>query len=332
MRKFFWIILVLLLSGCRATQMEGRSFVSTVGIEKYDDYNISLGYIEPEGDNIYSAKELKVESETPYFTDEIMSLSKKQLYTGHIKTLILDKSVFKDKEYIREVLYAFADNNLISMDVSLMVSDDEDIVEKLCNSSDGLYIRDFYRNNGNNMPMSFRLSIADALKIMDTSDCVVVPFIEGVDERIVIKNAVVISDNGFKKLSESEFNGYKYFMEDIKSLNKIVETKDGKEVFEIVEVKNKIDFKEENRRIKVILKSDAYVKNISAPQDKSDFTVLEEKITEELTSAGQIIKDYDIWGLEEMIKRRKNKIYHRFSGEVCDNIDFEWDINIKSAV
>lgn len=87
-------------------EIEERNFVSTIGFDKspLGGYLITLGYIVPNEENMYNTETKTINANLSIVNDKIISSDKKQMYFGHLKSIILGKSIVEDKKSLEEIL------------------------------------------------------------------------------------------------------------------------------------------------------------------------------------------------------------------------------------
>ena len=215
MRKLMLLLCFIpfMLCGCGGNEIEGRNFVSVMGfdVDENGEYNVSVGFVTPGGENMYTAESKNIDSSSAYVTDKLKSSGKRQMYFGHLKSVIINTNILKNEDRLNEILLSASSNNDISMETIILSSDYKasDIVGVIKEAGDGLYIWDFYRNNRNGIFATYKLTLGDAIKMCDNYGSVVIPSISYDDEGINIEGGVMCSQYRYVgKLNQSAMRGF----------------------------------------------------------------------------------------------------------------------------
>lgn len=337
MKKFIFIILFLLLifTGCSSAEIEERNFVSTVGFDKSPSggYLITLGYIVPNEENMYNTEVKSINSNLSTVNDKIISSDKKQMYFGHLKSIVLGKSIVEDKKSLEEILLFSSADNYISMDTIILACDGsaEETTKSVCSVNDGMYVWDFYKNNESSIYSSFKLTLAEAIKQIDNTGSLVVPRIYSDENRTKTEGGIIYG-NDFAIMNNDEMQGYMYIAEKGKGKTETVEL-DG-EVNTFSAEKNKTDIKfyknDGNLCADINLKINTkpvkkYINNTELEK------ILAEQIKIKAESAVEKLKENncDALGLEYMLMRRENGLYKEFEGkDIFKNMHVKINVEI----
>ena len=323
MKKFVFIILFLLLifTGCSSAEIEERNFVSTVGFDKSPSggYLITLGYIVPNEENMYNTEVKSINSNLSTVNDKIISSDKKQMYFGHLKSIILGKSIVEDKKSLEEILLFSSADNDISMDTIILACDDsaEETTKSVCSVNNGMYAWDFYKNNESSIYSSFKLTLAEAIKQIDNNGSLVIPKIYSDENGTKIEGGIIYG-NDIAVMNNDEMQGYMYIAEKGKGKTETVEL--DREINTFSVEKNKTDIKFYNSN--GVLCADINLKIKTKPVKKYlNNTELEKILADQIKiKAESAVKkskenNCDALGLEYMLMRRENGLYKEFEGE-----------------
>lgn len=136
-------IMSFLLCGCNAQELEDRAFVMLLGIEKADDYTVTLNIAQPKSDStdpfiIYSKK-----ADTIYDAlDEINKDTSGELYLGHTQAILVNSNMQKE-------LNNLLNKNInIGRDIPVIKCDDIKKVMTLKNDKINIvdYISQYFEN------------------------------------------------------------------------------------------------------------------------------------------------------------------------------------------
>ena len=315
-------VLSLLITGCGGNEIEGRNFVSAAGYdtETNGEYKISLCFIEPDGKDMYSADKTEVISSTASVTDKVLSSGKRQMYFGHLKAVLIGQSAAENGR-LKEILFDLSSNNDISMDTVVLCAKNSAsaIISTVSNSGDGLYIWDFYKNNKDRMYSTQKLTLAEAVKKLDTQNGLVIPAINADDENIEITGGIIFSDGKRKgEFDSNQMQGFIYVSGEGKGRNETININSESVPFNIEKNVSKVEFAEENGVLKAAYDISFKVKRADGfdyPQGASE--VLAGQIKEKCLSAVEKLQylNSDALGILYELKRKDNALYNKFYSE-----------------
>ena len=263
----FTILICLTFVGCYdQIEIDDRSFVSTLGVDKEDDkYKLyfSTTEVSKNPDTKEESKESSIN--TSYgntFTEAILSgnsYDSKQLYFGQTKAIIFSKDILEDKKMMREVLDTIERNQELSKKVLIFVTEDEvnDVIETLesNNGVSGIELANFYKNNSTSAISTKILNFEDFLINLRENNLATIPKIGLEDEKIKIGGSGVVKDLVLMKFLTLE--------EDIDRLLILGELKGGiitldynneQIPFRLIKNKSKISFNEDICNIDIGIK------------------------------------------------------------------------------
>lgn len=313
-----------LLTGCSSTEIEGRNFVSVIGYDKsdYDGYDVSVGFIVPDGENMYTAQSKKISSTAADITDKVKSSDKRQLYFGHLKAIIINEDILENPNSLEDILFAASKDSDISMDTIILYCDQkaEEITQAVCDSGDGLYIWDFYKNNKNLLYSTYKLTLAEAIKMLDTQEGIVIPKIAYEDKDIVIEGGIAYSPSYSKsRLDNDEMQGLLYIMELGKKRNEIISFNNEDIVFDIKRNTCDMRFYEEDN----MLCADINITVKAQSRENKEYeteevkNILSGQINRKAEKAVLKLMDCncDAFGISSKLMRRDERLYAKYSGE-----------------
>lgn len=117
-------------------------------LKQITDIKFHYVLLKPDGKDMYSVAKADVVSPTAAVTDKVLSSSKRQMYFGHLKAVVIGRSAAENGS-LNEILLDLSSNGDISMDTVVLCAKNSasGIISTVSNSGDGLYIWDFYKNN-----------------------------------------------------------------------------------------------------------------------------------------------------------------------------------------
>ena len=335
------IVLVLILpffvTGCGGNEIEGRNFVSTVGYdtETNSGYKISLCFIEPDGKDMYSADKAEVVSPTAAVTDKVLSSGKRQMYFGHLKAVVIGSSAAENGS-LNEILLDLSSNNDISMDTVVLCSANSasGIISTVSNSGDGLYIWDFYKNNKDKLYSTQKLTLAEAVKKLDTQNGIVIPAIDADDENLSISGGVIFSDNiKTGVFDNNQIQGFIYVLGEGKGRNETISINSEEVPFNIEKNTSSVKFYEQDGVLKADYDISFKVKRLDGfnyPEEASE--ILAQQIKEKCLSAVEKLQhlNSDSLGIAQRLKRQDNALYNKFyNEEMFKNMVINLEINVS---
>lgn len=135
------ILVMMMLGGCRARELEDRKFVQAFELD-FREGRLAGGF-----------GEYMIEGDT---VEEIIRLYQNRmdryLDIGHIKVIVLGKELFQEKKYLKQTLEELEKQPLIARNSRIFIYDygDEDSYLKQITDEGkepGVYLCDLYRNN-----------------------------------------------------------------------------------------------------------------------------------------------------------------------------------------
>ncbi|MCJ7855169.1 hypothetical protein MUJ63_02505 [Lachnospiraceae bacterium NSJ-143] len=343
MRKIIALVFVFafVLSGCGGNEIEGRNFVSVMGIDdaEGENYNVTLGFITPDGEDMYTAQAKSIETPTAAVTDKLISSGKRQMYFGHLKAIVVGKDALYRPEPLNEILSMSSSDSDISMDTIILASERKasDIVSSVSGSGDGLYVWDFYKNNKNRLYSSQKLTLAEAVKQNDTQNGIVIPMIDADDENIDIQGGIICTGGLYSgKLDTGEMQGFIYLCEDGKGKTEVISVNSKNIPFEIKRNVNEIKFFENGGKLSADI--DISVKAHSLNEYDFDIDsendiagLLEGQIERKAESAADKLQSFncDALGLGYSLMREDSGLYDKYSqADMFKNMDLNINVSV----
>lgn len=323
MKKIIFILFFLLLifTGCSSVEIEERNFVSTIGFDKspLGGYLITLGYIVPNEENMYNTETKTINANLSTVNDKIISSDKKQMYFGHLKSIILGKSIVEDKKSLEEILLFSSADNDISMDTIILACDGsaEETSKSVCSVNNGMYIWDFYKNNKNGIYSSFKLTLAETIKQLDNNGSLIIPKIFSDENGTKTEGGIIIGNN-FDIMNNDEMQGYMYITENGKGKTETIASGGEINTFSVEKNKTNIKFYKSYDILCVNINLKIKTKPVKKYTDNKKLEkLLAEQIKIKAESAVKKLKqsNSDALGLEYMLMMRKNGLYKKFEGE-----------------
>lgn len=342
-------IICFLLTGCwDKVEMEDRSYVITLGIDKYEEgessqvdgvsnnrYALSLGTAElseiseqNKGSENDEKKAVQIAGESIASAIKAADMfSSRQIYMGQLKTVIFGEEILKDKEAFKEALEALERNQEISTKTILLSTEGKavDCVNAILgeNASSGLFIWDFYKNSAENVATTGRLDLENALVDLRGSGNTIIPRIEVENKKIKLGGGSIISNYTLQgHLKDLEERGYLWLrgraegaVVDAIADNKVIP-------MWVLNNKCKYSFREENG--KVICTISVEVKGSIEGSSTGTESLLNENHIDELakifektiqSEVENVIElmqsQYDADGIQliDEMKKRANKLY-----------------------
>ena len=206
---------VCFLSGCWDNkEMEDRSYIITMGIDKSTDDNRYVITLAPAQLSSMNSGEESSSSEAPekgiiVKGDTIATAirqadtySSRQVYLGQLKTVVLGKELLQEKEYLQSVLDELERNQDISGKIILLGTKGtaKECIDAIleADASTGLFIWDFYKNTAQDVAVTRKLDLETFLReIRSSSGSSILPKIEATEQGIKIGGGIVISNYAF---------------------------------------------------------------------------------------------------------------------------------------
>ncbi|GEM_PF-558406 len=228
-KAIFLLLISFLLTGCwDKVEIEDRAHISAVGIDKYSSSAEEDKVADIDGET-KDAKEAKDTERNKYtFTfsfpnetkkevtdiiiatvgDALYSVSRimadrtnKELFLGHLRTVIIGVDVAKDSRSFREILDGIENNELLSRRVVLAMTDDSagDIikVKPTMQPRVGQFIAELFRRR-DRTPRAPSGSVGDILKDLHETGNALIPRITAGKTDVKVAGAGIISDYQFK--------------------------------------------------------------------------------------------------------------------------------------
>lgn len=331
-----FIMFSFALTGCWDNhEMEDRSYVITLGVDKYSGeessrYTLSLGSaqlsaLSKNDDNKEAIPTVFADGKTlSSAVKKADCQSSREMYLGQLKTVVFGKELLEDKTLLTSVLDELERNQDISEKIILLGTDGEaaDCVAAILqeDSSTGMFLWDFYKNTSDNVAVTRRLNLESFLmELRNSEGCSVLPKISMKDKKIRLGGGIALADYQLcGVLNDDEERGSLYIKGEAKG--DVVEGKWENTVVPVWVYRNKVKttFSEQDGRLvcHILSKSQGSVEG-------SDFL------------EGHLLDSHTIKVLEkefeEFIKRRMEdtiKLSQQQYGE--DVFDFASDLRRKN--
>lgn len=235
-KMFVFMCAVFLLTGCYdKTETEDRRYAVIMGIdggEAGKKLSEKLNITGREGKYILSIGEAKLESDigndseeqktTAVIGDTIPQMcydadkySDKEIYFGQLKAAVLGRDIIIDREKLAETVYNIERMEGINTKVVVFASDGAAAlnIENVMNNDTrgGLYLWDYYRNNGYDSDMNEYTDFEGLIKSLRENDTFIIPVIREENGETVLRGGVVIKDGEYAgDITDDDMTGVKW--------------------------------------------------------------------------------------------------------------------------
>lgn len=356
------LLICVLFTGCwDKADMEDRSYVITLGIDKYEPkekekiedetenkFNLSLGIAglsemaeNKKGGENDEKKAVEIAGQTISSAIKAADMySSRRIYLGQLKTVVFGEEILKDKEVFKEALEALEKNQEVSTKAIILATEGKavDYVNAILkeNDSSGLFIWDFYKNIAENVATTGHLDLENVLVDLRSTGNTVIPRIKVEDEKTKLGGGALISEYTlcgiFKDLEE---RGYLWIKG--RAEGAIVNVKKEEKTIPMWALKNscKFEFKEEQGKIKTTLLIDVQgsVEGNTTGKDSlldekniDDLEVLfAQEIRKEVENTVRLAQSQyhaDVMQFSKELRKRNYTLYKKQEGKT-DNQIFE---------
>ncbi len=352
------------LTGCwDKRNMEDRSYVITMGIDKYQGeerqrYSVSLGSAQiseladaPKEEGDISAIEAQGNTlaEAIHKADCFHS---RKVYLGQLKTVIFGQDILEDKELFLSALDELERNPDISEKVILLASKGNavDGIKLILqeDTSTGLFIWDFYKNSVQDIAVTEKLDMETFLmELRNSNGQGVIPQIHFAENKIRFGGGTAIADYSFRGyLSDEQERGLQLLKEQGKGAVYSGYWEDT--VIPLSVIKNKCKYTFEEKDDKLCCNIDINVdgsidgKGFFAKSILNDNTIKEvENLFEQIIkteventiSLAQQKYQKDILDISSKLYQKEPKLYEKYGNDTnkCfQNMNF--DVNVKMKI
>ncbi|MDR3090992.1 MAG: hypothetical protein LBU36_02170 [Clostridiales bacterium] len=205
LRKYFWLLSLLLLSGCRdAIDLEDRSYVLSAGADAKNFYAaVADAKAASEGKTEYTKTFCAARDTIRESIEAIDLLSDKKLYLGHIKAFILSPDFCRDSAKMAELSDFLRSNTEISKKAEILTASGE--ISKVIKDS-SFFIQNYRENNKDELVGGYSLNAGDFCKAFARGGGFLIPQIDKDGESVC--GAAIINDGAFAGfLGKDELRG-----------------------------------------------------------------------------------------------------------------------------
>lgn len=354
------LLVCILLVGCwDKADMEDRSYVITLGVDKYEPkeegkiedepenkFSLSLGIAElsemsenKKGGQNDEKKAVEISGRTISSAIKAADMySSRQIYLGQLKTVIFGEEILKDKEAFKEALEALEKNQEVSTKAIILATEGKavDCVNAILkeNDSSGLFIWDFYKNIAENVATTGHLDLENVLIDLRSTGNTVIPRIKVENEKTKLGGGALISNDSlcgiFKDLEE---RGYLWIKGRAKGAVVDVQKEDKTIPMWVLKNGCKFDFEEKEGKIKATLFIDIEG-SIEGSTTGKDSLLKEENIDNLEALFAQAIQDEvrntiqlaqseyhaDVIQLSKELRKRNYSLYKKQKGKTNNEI------------
>ena len=201
--KYLFIIITImaLFTACGDSQeIDERNFVLSLGIDKgaESEFQVSMGIANPalkEKDNIGDEMQTGMGDTLAKAMKENESNYSRTMYYGHTKTIILSNELINEDNALKNIMDTLMRSNDFSLKTIILCAEGsaKDCIEAVQSEDkgDGLYIWDYYKNNGAQVENTLRLTLKDLEEGVRKEGVVILPMIKVTGEKPVIKGGGV---------------------------------------------------------------------------------------------------------------------------------------------
>jgi len=367
------ICILVLLTGCwDKVEINERAHISAIGIDRYapssgahkaDNQDSPSGHEDKRNQFkfIFAFPKHSLEEtddiivatigDTLYGVSKILAdRTNREMFLGHLRTVILGKSVTEDEHLFRQILDGIETNELLSRRVILAMTEDDvaDIINITPSMEPriGQFISEIF-NRKDRTPRAPEGSIGDILKDLYESKNAVIPKITAGKNDVKVAGAGVISNYKFKGwLNEVQTAHLMMIKGEAKSAGGIsIVYKDTIVPIDLKVQKSKMKLVDDNKRIKILINIDAEG-DIKQTYFGSNYDLLEAKtireiedvfnkyMSDRLKETVRVIQEdfrADILGVDRFLRQRHYKLWKEVEQEwpeIFPNIEIDVKINI----
>lgn len=356
------LLIPLIITGCwDKVEIEERAHVSAVGIDKYiaesEDSNTRNNFVFtfsfPEHQK-EKPKDIVVSTvgDTLYSVSKIMAdRSNKELFLGHLRTVIISHDVIKDERAFRQILDGIENNELLSRRVILaMTEDSASEIIKIVPATEnmlGEFVSEIFRRR-DKIPRTVGRSIGDTLRDLHENGNTIIAKIMPGKADVKIAGAGIIGNFQFRGwLGEVDTAYLLVLRGDTKRLSGMaVQHENHITPVDIRLERPKVKLIEDRKKIKILIeiKMEGDVKQSYFESDEDmleDKTVkeVEELITETIkeklySSIYQIQKEFrtDVIGIDRYLRQSHHRLWKAVEEdweEIFPNIDINVAVDMK---
>lgn len=216
---FISMIFMVILTGCMdGKEIDERNFVLSLGIDKgsEDIFGVTMGIANPAiklddgiGHEIVEAKG----NTLAVAMEEGENRIKRSMYYGHTKNIILSKGVLSEERMLEDIVDSLMRSNKFSLKTVILCAEGEakECIEEVQKEEkgDGLYIWDFYKNNGAKVETIMQLTLKDLQESVRDEESFVIPLISFKDGKPSISGGAVYDGKKVGDvLTKEEMTGY----------------------------------------------------------------------------------------------------------------------------
>ena len=222
------VLILLAVCGCfDNTETEDRKYVVLMGLdgtEKAEGLSDDKILIGEGGQYILSAGEAELESDIEKSTEKQKTIlvrgntipemrrtadmySSKKMYFGQLKAVVLGEDIYSQTERLTDIVYAMERMEDINTKIVVFASDTalESVDAVMAKGSKGgLYLWDYYKNNGGETDLNEYMNFEYLIKSMRQDETFIIPKISVDNEEVFLDGGVVISADQFKGEITSE--------------------------------------------------------------------------------------------------------------------------------
>ncbi|MCI8342435.1 MAG: hypothetical protein HFE62_04405 [Firmicutes bacterium] len=336
-----WILAVIfsvvMFCGCYdGKEMDERDFVIAMGIDSADNgFSVSMGIAGGNGNEEGAIDgDIKTNEGTnfPAAIELFTGRESRDVYYGHMKTLVVSEDVLNDQEFVDEIMDTFMRNSQFSEKIVLFSSGNAENVLRAVSENeygDGLNIWDFYKNNSVEVLNVYPLNLKEFSEKFLLGECSVIPVVTAGDE-IKIGGGLIYSPEGVKgRLTEEEMRGYVYVKD---NAGGSIEELENRGAVEITKSSAGIKF-EDDSGLKCVIDICVRGKTVNMLEGGVEETErkLEEKIEKSVLDVidKTLFLETDVFGMAQSLKRRNNDIYEKYQGLNLDNVNFDVNVEVK---
>lgn len=212
----------LSLCGCYdSTETENRKYVVLMGIDgsqKQQDMPEEINLMGDNGKYILSAGEAELESDIDKSSEKQKTIlvcgdtipemrkladmySSKKMYFGQLKAVVIGSDIYTKKESLTDIIYAMERMEDINTKIVVFASETAyDTVNTVMDkgSKGGLYLWDYYKNNGGETDLNEYMNFEYLIKSMRQDGTFIIPKISTADGEVYLDGGIVISEDEFK--------------------------------------------------------------------------------------------------------------------------------------
>lgn len=355
---------VCLLSGCwDDKEMEDRSYIITMGIDKSTDDNRYLITLAPAQLSSINSGEENSSSEAPekgivVKGDTIATAirqadtySSRQVYLGQLKTVVLGKELLQEKEYLQSILDELERNQDISGKIILLGTEGtaKECIDAIleADASTGLFIWDFYKNTAQDVAVTRKLDLETFLReIRSSNGSSILPKIEATEQGIKIGGGIVISNYAFiGGLTGKQEEGVLLLQGMGKGAVIDGIWKNNTIPMWIYKNKSKLHFSEQNDKLFChvqlfiegsaegsSLESKSIFNSYSLTELENIFEIIIKSEIENTIALAQKNYKKDVFNIASELKKKNFKLYNKYgtdANEMIQNMYFDVSVSVK---